>query len=229
MIATTPAAQAYASWDAARTLTAPWLQAKDLGELQQLPADTVLFRQGERSPHFFLVREGFVHTTILRGNGAAILLEILGPGALVGEGPAFANLPRSVTARAVTALQVSRYQAGELEAVLAQRPQLALALVRLLGSKNWSTLRKLTRIASADPQERVLELLARVARLEAVSSALPRAVDLTHETIAAMTALSRVTVTRTLKVLAARGLVATEPGRVVIRDRAELLRLLDAK
>ena len=44
-----------------------------------------------------------------------------------------------------------------------------------------------------------------------------------------MVALTRVTVTRTLKVLAQRGLIETESRRVVVRDHAALLALLDTK
>lgn len=219
----------YAYWDAAVSLTAPWLQATGLGEPLHLDANSTLYRQGDTLPWFYLLRTGFVHVTYVRANGTPMLVEILGPGAMFGEAPAMTGMPRSVTATTVTRAVLSRYHASELDAIVRQHPELALALLKLQGFKNLYMVRKLTRIASSDPEERVLELLARVARLETSGSHDGAVADLTHEQIAAMMALSRVTVTRTLKALAQRGLVETEPGRVIVRDRVALLARLRGK
>lgn len=223
------ASPAYASWDASLALGSPWLETTTLGKVMKLAAGRTLYRQGESHRYFYLLRAGFVHTTILRGNGSPLLLEIFGPGAIFGEGPAYSGLPRTVTALAVTDTVLSRYLPADIEPALREQPALATSLLRLLGCKNHFLVRKLTRFASADPQERVLELLARVARLDApgaTSAAAPPAVELTHEQIASMMALSRVTVTRALKSLAARGLLETALGRVHIRDRQAVLALL---
>jgi CRP-like cAMP-binding protein len=211
------AALAYASWDAAWGLSAPWLNAADLGEVRRLAAGTEIYAQGQRHGYFYLLRSGFVHSTVQRSNGAEFLLEIFGPGAIFGEGPAFADRPRSATARAVTPLVVSRYTPAEAAAEFSARPEFASSLIRLLGFKNQMVVSKLMRVASPDPKERVIALLARIARLGAV--------NLTHEQIAAMTALSRVTVTRTLNALARDGIVETRARQVLILDEAALHQL----
>ena len=113
----------------------------------------------------------------------------------------------------------------------------AVSLIKLLGTKNRLLLNKLTRFTSSDPEERLVELLARVARTwrddpypADVKDTAPtaRSVHLTHEQIGAMTALSRVSVTRALKSLADKGLVATGSKHVEILDREGLARLLNA-
>lgn len=216
------AALAYASWDAAWALSAPWLNAVDLGQVQRLPAGAEIYAQGQRHPYFYLLRSGFVHSTVQRSNGAEFLLEIFGPGAIFGEGPAFADGPRSATARAVTPLVVSRYTPAEASAEFAAHPEFASSLIRLLGFKNQMVVAKLMRVASPDPKERVIALLVRIARLGADGGQRAARVDLTHEQIAAMTALSRVTVTRTLNALAREGIVETRARQVLILDEAAL-------
>ncbi len=204
------------------------MRATHLGTLVRLEEGDTLYHQGDRHGDFFLLREGFVHTTILHGNGTPLLLEIFGPGAIFGEATAFCGLARSVTIQAATPATLSRYRPAEVEPAIYAEPALAAALLRIMGFKTHFLLRTLKRFASSVPQDRVIELLARVARLDTQGPAPHATVELTHAQIASMLALSRVTVTRTLKALAARGLVRTESRRVVIEDRGQLLDLLRA-
>jgi len=77
-------ASAYASWDAARAITAPWLTNTHIGTIQRLAPGEILYAQGEHHDCFYLVRSGFIHTTVLRSSGSYLLLEIFGPGAIFG-------------------------------------------------------------------------------------------------------------------------------------------------
>ena len=224
-----PPSPAYASWDASAALSAPWMQATGLGTRMRLDEGDVLYRQGEQHAYFYLLREGFVHTTILQADGTPLLLEIFGPGAIFGEATAFSGLPRSVSIQAATPCELSRYLPAEVEPAIYEQPALAGALLRLAGFKTHFLLRTLKRLATADPQVRVAELLVRVARLEAPQGHAQPAVTLTHAQIASMLALSRVTVTRALKQMTQQGLVRTESRRVVIQDRAALLALVQTR
>ena len=218
---------AYASWDASLALSTPWVEATHLGSVISLPAGEVLAREGERHSYFYLLRSGFVHSTIQRSNGAEFLLEIFGPGAIFGEGPAFADLPRPTTTRVVAPATLSRYLPGDITRKFAAMPELANSLIQMLGFKNHMIVEKLAGVASAAPKERVVDLLLRIARLQSNgdSQLTNFQVDLTHEKIAAMTALSRVTVTRTLNSLAHEGVIETRAKRVIIHDASALRRL----
>lgn len=228
---TTPESSAYASWDASLALSTPWIEATHLGSVVNLAAGDVLAREGERHSYFYLLRSGFVHSTVQRSNGAEFLLEIFGPGAIFGEGPAFADNPRPTTTRAVAPSILSRYLPADITQKFSTMPELAASLIRLLGFKNQMIVEKLAGVASAAPQERVVDLLLRIARLQSSRGFSPAQesgnlqVDLTHEKIAAMTALSRVTVTRTLNLLAREGVIETRAKQVIIHDASALRRL----
>jgi len=225
---TNPTPSAYASWDAAQTLSAPWIEATHLGSFVTLEAGDTIAREGERHDYFYLLRSGFVHSTIHRSNGSEFLLEIFGPGAIFGEGPAFADSPRPTTTRAVAPAMLSRYRPADVAQQFSALPELATSLIQLLGFKNHMIVAKLARVASAAPKERVIDLLLRVARLPSAQASQQLTVDLTHEQIGAMTALSRVTVTRTLNALAGHGLIETRARQVSIPDAAALRRFRDA-
>lgn len=224
---THPTPSAYASWDASQALSAPWIVATHLGGFVTLEAGDTIAREGERHDYFYLLRSGFVHSTIQRSNGSEFLLEIFGPGAIFGEGPAFADSPRPTTTRAVAPALLSRYRPADVAQQFSALPGLATSLIQLLGFKNHMIVAKLAGVASAVPKERVIDLLLRVARPPSTQTSKELTVDLTHEQIGAMTALSRVTVTRTLNSLAKHGLIETRARQVVIPNAPALRRLRD--
>lgn len=225
----------YASWDASLTVSGPWLQAVQLGKVIRREAGDIVYAEGSHHHSFYLIRSGYVQTTLQRPNGANLLLDIFGPGAIFGEGSAFTGPIRSATATTITPVVLSQYAPAEISTAFAQQPELAVSLICLLGIKNRLLLNKLTRFTSTDPEERLVELLARVARTwrdslhggELAEAGSARTVHLTHSQLADMTALSRVSVTRALKVLAQRKLVRTHTKYVEILDPDGLEKCLD--
>lgn len=212
---------AYASWDAARAVSEPWLKNTHIGTVQRCRTGERLYAQGDLHDCFYLVRSGFVHTTVLRSNGSHLLLEIFGPGAIFGEASAFIDKARYVTATAVTDVVVSRYSARDVQRIFAREPNLAVSLLQLLGYKHRILIDKLASFSSSTPEERLIDLLARAAlsHYDHPVSAL----RLTHEQIASMTGLSRVTVTRALKLLSERGWITTRSRGVEIIDADGLI------
>lgn len=199
----------FTAWDAARSISQAWLDETGLGQLQRLGAGDCLYRQGDRHDRFYLVREGFLHTTVLHPNGSQLLLEVYGPGAIFGEASAFIGAPRYATITAVTSAMLSRYEAAEIRDLMGTRPDMVLSLLQLLGLKHRALIDKLASYTSTAPRERLIELLMR---------ACPDGgqLALTHDQIGAMTGLSRVTVTRTLQQLAKAGLLNTMKGSVEV-------------
>lgn len=213
----------YSSWDTSRKFGATWLLHTELGRVRAIAEGQTLYRQGDVHDSFFLVRSGFLHTIVHGTNGGVLLLEIFGPDAIFGEASAFVGEPRYVTARAVTPAVVSEYRVSELLPVLATEPALAVSLIQLLGIKHRILIGKFLRATSASPRERLEGLLGRIA----AGSEETRSLRLTHEQLASMTGLSRVTVTRTLKAIAADGLISTRGKGVEIRDVERLRERLE--
>ena len=75
---------------------------------------------------------------------------------------------------------------------------------------------RLSSVTGSRPEDLLLDLLQRIAEVEARQEVCRtrRLANVTHEQLAAMTGLSRVTVTRALKSLSSRGKVTTRERQV---------------
>lgn len=217
----------YASWDASLRISALWEQATNAGTRVKVVEGHMLYQRGSLSDHFYRVHSGFVAATVNRSDGASLLLEIFGPGAIFGEGPTFAGTPRTATITALSDAELVCYTRSCLAISSESSHRLALSLIELLGAKNHVLVNKLSRFASGTPFERLVGLLGRIAATDRSPAGETGVVSLTHEQIASMSGLSRVTVTRTLKAMAAEGLLSTHPSHVRILDRAAILALLN--
>jgi CRP-like cAMP-binding protein len=212
----------FASWDATSRLAQSWVDAAGPGLPVRAGAGTLVYAQGDLDSRFYLISSGFVQATIARPDGQLLLLEIYGPGTLFGEGTAFDGLHRFVTCTAVTACEFGVYDAQKIQQRMAREPALALELMRIMSAKQRTLALKLAAIAAAPPIDRVRDLLSRIARAR-VDGQGGCHIDLTHEEIAAMTGLSRVTVTRVLRQLAVQGHVVTGLRRIDIPAGSALL------
>ncbi|MCJ0764232.1 Crp/Fnr family transcriptional regulator [Variovorax terrae] len=212
----------FASWDASSALAAGWAAAAGPGAAMRAGAGALIYAQGDVDPRFYLIRSGFVQASIERPDGQPLLLEIFGPGTLFGEGAAFDGLRRYVTTTAVTECELGVYEAPAIQRRMAAEPALALELIRIMSAKQRTLAQKLAGVTAALPADRVCELLRRIARMPGRGAGGCH-VDLTHEEIGAMTGLSRVTVTRVLRQLAAQGLVVTGLRRIDIPPGSALL------
>jgi CRP/FNR family transcriptional regulator, cyclic AMP receptor protein len=203
--------KSYPSWHSAVRWPADWLALAGPGETRRVGRGTVLYRQGDRQPRFFLIRSGAVEVTIADPDGEPLLLEILGPGTLFGEGAAFEDAPRYVSATAAADCELGLYDAGRMREHILREPRVALELIRLMSAKQRTLAQKLAAVAIAEPETRVRHLLRRLAAGTADGN-----IALTHEEIAAMTGLSRVSVTRVLRAFAGEGLIVTHRGRIEV-------------
>lgn len=194
----------YGSWESSEELSSILLNSPHLGEIRRLEAGDSLFHQGEVLRSFHLIRSGVFHSKISRTDGSEIFVEIFGPGAVVGEGPAFSGAKRETTVQAVSAAVISIFTVQEMTACFSQHPEIAVVLIKVLGLKNRMLLNRISSITSPKPLFRVASLLYQLANHE--SNSRPKAgntccstsVFLSHEAIASMTALSRVSVTRAM-------------------------------
>jgi sigma-B regulation protein RsbU (phosphoserine phosphatase) len=98
-----------------------------------LPSGALLFREGERGEHFYVVLQGLVEIVKALDTGEARLLGQRGPGEFFGEMSLF-DLEGLRTASVRTALP-SRFlemSRQELDALLSRQPRLAYQMVRVL-------------------------------------------------------------------------------------------------
>lgn len=185
-----------------------------LGRRRVYRRGDALYRQGDRAVSFFLVLSGMARVSMVGQDGTEVVLENMGPETICGEGAAFDGSPRFSSAFAAEETAAIEVPTAGLESAFARVPALALALLRVASLKQRILAIKIQRLASPDPSERILELLERVDTASGGDGARVRRMPagLSHAQVAAMTGLSRVTVTRTLGRLRRQGVLDGSPA-----------------
>ncbi|MEO8620139.1 MAG: cyclic nucleotide-binding domain-containing protein, partial [bacterium] len=89
-------------------------------------------RQDERAEDMFVVVHGSLEVVITSRNGRTRLVDVLGPGASVGEMALLTDEPRSATVRAIRDSELVRISRSDFLSLLAEHPHTAVELSRTL-------------------------------------------------------------------------------------------------
>jgi CRP-like cAMP-binding protein len=189
------------------------------GRPRKFRKDEVLYEQGTISTKFYLVLRGLVQVSIVRIDGVEVVLEYMGPETICGEGAAFDGLPKFSRAIAVEETETIEFDAARSEAVFGTHPEFASALLRVTSLKQRVLAVRLEHLASRKPEVRIMDLLLRLQEMFAVDYAGGRLLvtHLTHEQIGAMTGTSRVTVTRTMRLLRDQKKLEIIDGHILVK------------
>lgn len=213
------------TWRLEDDIVGPLLQSAHLGKKRTFRKGEVLYSQGTVDSKFYFILDGRVQISALREDGTEFILEVMGHWAVCGEGAAFDRKPRFTSAVAIEETQTVEFDVNGFEEVFRQRPELAIALLRITALKQRILAVRAQYLASPKPEQRICELLSRLGDLYGVDEGKVKVftITLTHEQIAAMTGASRVTVTRTLKRLKDEGVIGIRGKQFQIFDTARLL------
>ena len=189
-----------------RGTTATWVGTADasweqlcagIGSERRVPAGVPLFRQNDPSFEFYRLTKGLVKAAVFTPDGQECLVEIMGPGSVFGDGPAFAAKPRLVTATAVTDIVAQAYPVAAVRALGERRPEVLARLLESAAAKQRSLVQRLVQASTLSAEMRILQLLHRV-RAASKGSDVRADALLTHEEVAGYLGLSRITVTRAI-------------------------------
>ncbi len=200
------------TWYMAARTAEIFLAAGHLGRRRQVPKGTCLYRQGEAGSTFYFVVSGRVQVEIYQQDGAEFILELMGAGALLGEGSALGGQPRMSSATTLDACVLIEYDYAVVKQSFAQNVEFATALMEVAAAKQWILGMRIQFLAMPRPDLRIVELLNRLANLYGVAEEDGVRINtpLTHELVAALTGTSRVTVTRTIMKLKSEGVIRNQ-------------------
>jgi CRP/FNR family transcriptional regulator, cyclic AMP receptor protein len=185
-----------------------------------------LMHAGQVPREVFLLRAGRVKVSASTSAGRHFLLAVRGPGDLVGELSALDDLPRSATIEALEAVDALVLQHADFRAVLAEHPDAAMALLRMLSARLRDADAKRIQLAGYTALGRVafclLELCDRFGehREGVVDILLP----LSQEELAGWAGASLESVARALGQMRELGWIETRRRGIRVLDRAALTR-----
>jgi CRP-like cAMP-binding protein len=171
---------------------------------RKITKGAAIYRQGELSTQCYVVVSGRIGITMLSAGGQELLIDIVGAGALCGEGAAFDGLPRFSSANALEASEVVSIPAAQFCNLMASDAALAALIAQTIALKQRTLAGRLAQVAQASPEDRITELLSQIASLIGAS---------------------RITVTRAMQRLRRDGAILCRRGRYrLVRASAAHLR-----
>ena len=186
---------------------------------RSLTSNQFIFWDGDIPEWFYIVAEGKVKVLKHSSSGKEFTIAFFGPGEMFGEVAVFENKPYPASAQAVAETKVVGIKRENFLSFLANRPQVALRIINVLGGRLRDAQGRLRDLAG----ERVEQRLASV--LLMLSAKLGPTLPFTRQEIADMVGITTETAIRVMSHLKDRGIIRSVRGKVIILDK-EKLRLL---
>lgn len=153
-----------------------------------------LFHQGEPADTLYLIKAGKIKLVQLTEGGREIIIDILGPGEVLGETALFLKEEYFYNAQAFETTKVCSFSLAQFEAVIKKNPDLAVKIISHLGQKLYEFVRLAGEVTGTSARERLLHILHRLADEHGrqVDSGILIELNLTQQELANMVGISRV-------------------------------------
>jgi CRP/FNR family transcriptional regulator, anaerobic regulatory protein len=207
------------------------LSAGERDSLERLEEQDRSFRRGavvisenEAPRELFIVRSGWLHSSVILGNGSRQIMRFHFQGDILGLPLlAFADSPETVTA--VTDVILSPFSRERLAAIICEHPRIAALLLGLAVADRVSLADRLASIGRTSARARVSSLLCEIfARMRRLGTPHDEAIQLplTQEEIGDATGLTAVHVNRMMRGIVEDGLIERNGNSIRLLDEARL-------
>ncbi|HOD75787.1 MAG TPA: Crp/Fnr family transcriptional regulator [Syntrophorhabdaceae bacterium] len=195
-----------------------------IGRLRHYSPGQIIYLQGEESTSFYFVRDGKVKVSIFKENGSEKILAIQEDNTFFGESAAFDRYPYFATATAMEESNIYAFDIEETEALLKAHPEVSLLIITSIIRKLRLLGLQVEGLSFLDAQKRVASILLKLMHEvgEPTAGGILIKKRITHEDLANITGLSRVTVTNVLNYLDRLKLITKGRLKYTIIDRAKL-------
>jgi CRP/FNR family transcriptional regulator len=189
-----------------------------------LPAGSVLFTAGEPCRGLYIVESGRVRIYRVSPEGREQVLHVEGPGRPVAELPLFDGGAYPASAVTIEESRLAFLPRADFEHLYRTNPDAAHAIIAALGKRLRHLVHVTETLAFRDVAARLAMLLAGYAEESgrATSDGVEITLDRTQEELALEIGAARESVSRALKQLQTKGLIAVERERIVIPDVRKL-------
>lgn len=202
-------------------LETPDLEALGSAMFQRsYPAGQIVLLEGAASSVLYVVQAGRLKLFKTSPRGREQVLRLLRPGDMFNEVAVFDEGPNPASAQTIEDCTLYLLRRRDLLRFVAERPGVALAVTRTFARRLREALTLVEDLAFRDVTSRLAKILLEG---HAGDASAPR---LTQELLAAMAGSRREVVGRALKALRHEGAVTIERGKIHVRDRDALERLV---
>lgn len=174
------------------------------------PKNYMIYRQGYSADKFYYLKSGKIKIFISSENGMEKTLTVKENGGVFGEAAFFDGMPRVSSAKTITASEIIVITRQEMMDCIKKEPQFAMDLLTYLSQTVRMLSAQLDTMTFHHADERLAGLLLTLASGGTVFA--------THDDLADLAGVSRVTVSRVLARFAKEGWVAISYRKVKITN-----------
>ena len=205
-----------------KTFVFSGLADDELDELAELTTerkvapDEYIFWEGDAPEWFYIVAKGRIKVLKHSSLGKEFIVAFFGPGEMFGEVAVFENKPYPASSQTVEETRILGIRREQFLSFLAQRPQIALRIIGVLGGRLRDAQSRLKDFAG----ERVEQRLSRT--LLMLSAKLGSTLPFTRQEIADMAGTTTETAIRFMSRLKEGGIIRSTRGKIIILDETKL-------
>jgi CRP/FNR family cyclic AMP-dependent transcriptional regulator len=180
-------------------------------QVRTFKSGQVLFHQGDPGHALYLIQAGRVKIVRLASSGQETILHVAGPGECLGEMALLDEEPRSASAMALEPLEVLMLSREAFDAVVAQQPAVAQAVISEL-------VRRVRRLNERVQDGCWLDVPGRIAKTQMTPHGIRITVPLSRDDLAQLVGAARPTVSKELCGFRDQGLLTIDREGITLRQ-----------
>lgn len=198
-------------------------------KVKYYPQD-IIYMQEDDANSLYLIIQGRVRVYVMNPNGDEVTLEIIGKGRIFGESSFLQNSSRPTTVEAIGEVELISCHLDDLYPYLSESKELTVSLLQLM-SQTCDYLSSLVKKAyTYNRYEKVASfLLEQTTYNNFDKGVINDTLTYSHEEIASLVGLSRVTTTKVLNQFAQKKYILNEYKKITVLNKKALSLLLQKK
>ncbi len=189
------------------------------GRTRSFPPRSVIFSENNEAREVYVITEGAVKVGVVLA-GREIVLDVLGPGELLGELSAIENRPRSADAATLNSVDALMIPTATFIDFLTENPPASVAMLQYISARLREASQRQIEYGALDAIGRVCRRLVEMTDRYGRPSGTEVVMDmqLTQHDMAAWAGLSREAVVKALRAMRTLGWIRTSDGAITIVD-----------
>lgn len=169
--------------------------------------NSIIYSQEEQAPSFYYLKKGRIKIFITSETGMEKTLSVIGKGAILGEAAFFDEKPRMSSAKAILKSELVQIDKNSLTGIIRKNPQTAMELLKLQAQTIRMLSSQVDSITFSGANSRISKFLLETMYKSNNNSNF--IINTTHEEIASIVGVSRVTVSKFIVKLSELGIIKT--------------------
>lgn len=195
---------------------------------KQYRAGEIVCLQGEVINKFYFIEEGKIKLSLFKEDGSEKIFAIQENNTFFGESAAFDRYPQFATATVLEDSTIRAIHIKDAKELIREHPEISFLVMNAITRKLRLLALQVEDLAFLDAEKRVARVLLKLMQEvgEKVKEGLTIRKKITHEDIASLTGLSRVTVTNILNYLQTIRIIRKGRRVITVTDQEKLASLL---